>query len=97
MAAATPPSKIFYSNFVYDEETKKTVLIFSTDEDQGFYIYDMDSKEKKFIETYYYPLIVEQVPGTKDFLVIGNDNTKVIKIVKESVNYEVNELICISI
>lgn len=93
MSTPTTPAKIFYSTFIHSEKTKGTKLIFSTFDDQGFYIYDIDSKKKKYINTCYFALIIEQIPGTEDFFVVGNDKPNYVRIIRESNNYEVNKQI----
>lgn len=84
-------AKIFYSSFIYNEETKKTKLVYSTYEDQGFYIYNLETKEKHHIDTCYFVLIIEQIPNTNDFLIVGNDKPNYIRISKERNKYEVNK------
>lgn len=91
MPSSSPKAKIFYSSFAYNEETKETRLVYSTYKDQGFFIYDLKSKAKKFIDTCYFVLIVEQIPKTNDFFIVGNDKPNYIRIIRESDDYEVNK------
>ena len=85
----TEPSKIFYSCFSRSETTGKHELIYSTYADQGFFVYDIDTKAKKHILTCYFVLVVERIPGTNDYFVVGNDKPNYIRVIKEKDGYEV--------